>query len=57
MMEDQRADARLGIHHHAFGQFHADFLGLEKREDRLLVVEIRARPDNQGYSACRDSAT
>ncbi len=33
MMEHQRADARLRIHHHSFGQAHADFVGVEQLPD------------------------
>ena len=39
VMEDQRADAGFGLHHHAFGQFDADFLGVQdKRALRFQAV-------------------
>ena len=57
MMEDHRADAGLRLHHHAFGQLHADFLGLQQLPDALLIVQVRDTPDSRSCSACRDSAT
>src|SRR5580658_1100007 len=42
MMEHQRADARLWIHHHSFGQMHADFLGAQKHPYPSLVLKIWA---------------
>src|ERR1700729_1423212 len=41
MMEDQRADAGFGVHHHAFGEMYADFFRFQKHPYAGLVVEIR----------------
>ena len=43
MLENERADAGFGIHHHAFGKLHADFFGAQKLPDADLIIEIRAR--------------
>src|SRR5579859_8272125 len=37
----QRADARLGLHHHALGELYADFVRLQQFPDALLIVQIR----------------
>ncbi len=42
MVKDERADAGFGVHHHAFGEMHADFFGTQEHPDAGLVVEIGA---------------
>src|ERR1700735_3322377 len=42
MVEDQGADAGFRIHHHAFGEMHADFFGPQEHPDAGLVVEAGA---------------
>ena len=42
MVEDQRADAGLGVHHHAVGELDADLLRLEQAPQDGLVVEVGA---------------
>src|SRR6202163_2448374 len=42
MVKDERTDARLRVHHHAFRQENADRLGLEQFPHALLIIEIRA---------------
>src|ERR1035441_2507601 len=43
MVEDEGADAGLRLHHHAFGQLHADIAGLEQLPHALLIVQIGTR--------------
>src|SRR5580692_13023079 len=45
MMEYERTDSALGIHHEAVGQLHADriFLDLEQAEQLLLILHPRTR--------------
>src|SRR5579864_7771198 len=40
VVEHHGADARLRVHHHALGQVHADFFGLQQRPEALLVIEV-----------------
>src|SRR6266852_5953620 len=42
MVKHQRADTGLGIHHHAFGELHANLPRLEQLPETRLVVEVRA---------------
>src|ERR1700758_435004 len=42
MMEDERADAGLGIHHHSFREVDVDLFGVEQGPDSSLVFEVRA---------------
>src|SRR5882762_9317531 len=42
MMEHHRADASFRVHHHPFGQLHADFFRLQKLPEADLVVEVGA---------------
>ena len=42
MVEHQGADAGFRLHHHAFGEAHADFLGAQQLPDALLVVQVGA---------------
>src|SRR4051812_35179623 len=41
MMENERRNARFGIHHKSFGQLHADLVGTQQLPQKLLVVEAR----------------
>src|SRR5689334_5376072 len=42
MVKHQRRDRRLGLHHAAVGELHADLLGPERLEELLLILEARA---------------
>src|SRR6202040_1280551 len=42
VMQHQRRDAGLGVHHVALGQLDADLLGAEDREELALEGEVRA---------------
>ncbi len=42
MVEHQRRDARLGVHHVPFGEVDADFLGAQGLEELALEGEVRA---------------
>src|SRR5205814_9172178 len=42
VMEDDRGDARFGIHHAAVRQFDADFLRAQHAEEDLLVLQAGA---------------
>src|SRR3954471_8186514 len=42
VVEDDGGDARLGVHHAAVGQLHADVGRVEDAEEDLLIVEARA---------------
>src|SRR5262249_39122217 len=43
MVKDQRTHARLRLHHHAFGQTHADLLWMQQLPDPLLIVKVLTR--------------
>ncbi len=43
VVENQRAHARLGLHHHALGEVYADVLRPQQVPEALLIVEIGAR--------------
>src|SRR5262245_33399146 len=43
MMEHERADAGLGIHHHSLCQFYADLLRPQERPQALLIVKVGTR--------------
>src|SRR5207249_4381637 len=40
MVEYERANARLGLHHHALGELYADFVRLQQFPDALLIIQI-----------------
>ena len=42
MVEDQRANAGFGVHHHAFREMDTNFFGFQEHPYAGLVVEIRA---------------
>ena len=42
MVEDQRGDRRLRVHHEAFGETESHLLGLQQVEQDALVGEIKA---------------
>jgi hypothetical protein len=42
MVEHQRADAGCRVHHHAFGELHADVFGTQQFPHRQLVVQVGA---------------
>ena len=42
-MKNHGTETGFRVHHHAFGQAYADFRGLQKLPQTLLIVEIRAR--------------
>src|SRR5205814_3996547 len=50
MVEHQRGHRRLGVHHEAFGQCHADLLGVEESPQRGLIGEVRARRIAEGHA-------
>src|SRR2546430_16386770 len=50
MVEHQRGHRRLGIHNEAFGQCHADLLGVEESPQRGLIGEVRARRIAEGHA-------
>ena len=43
MLEHERAHARFGVHHHAFGELDADFVGTQQLPDSGLIIEIGTR--------------
>src|SRR3984957_7473380 len=42
MMKNERADAGFRIHHHSFGQMHADLFGAQQDPEPGLIVEVGA---------------
>src|SRR5579884_4251928 len=43
MMEDQRGNARFGLHHESFRQMDPDFFGMKHVPELRLVLEVGAR--------------
>jgi hypothetical protein len=43
LMKHQCADAGFGIHHHPFGELHANIFRFQKPPDPGLVLKVRAR--------------